>query len=96
MTTQKERELIAEIMSLALDIGAGEYSVGVDYSGHIHALHVRVAKKSASDWVYYSDAIYLSGRIEIWGPKQAVEALEEALTEIKKYHPQYDADGVRL
>ena len=56
MTTQKERELIAEIMSLALDIGAGEYNVEVDYSGHIHALHVRVAKKSASDWVYYGEA----------------------------------------
>lgn len=96
MTTQKERELIAEITSLALDIGAGEYNVDVDYSGHIHALHVRIGKKSASDWVYYGHSIYLSGRTEIWGHQSAIEALEEALTEIKKYHPQYDADGVKL
>ena len=96
MTTEKERELIAEITSLALDIGADEYNVGVHYSGHIHALHVRVAKKSATDWVYYGDAIYLSGREDIWGPKQSIKSLEEALIEVKKYHPQYDADGVKL
>lgn len=96
MTTQKERELIAEITSLALDIGSGEYAVCVEYHGFVHAADIRIAKKGASDWVYYSDAIYLSGRTEIWGHQSAIEALEEALIEVKKYHPQYDADGVKL
>lgn len=96
MTTQKERELIAEITSLALDIGAGKYSIDVQYSGHIHALHVNIAKAGDDGYIYYGDAIYLSGRKDIWGPKHSIKSLEEALTEIKKYHPQFDADGVKL
>lgn len=96
MTTQKERELIAEITSLALDIGAGKYSIDVQYSGHIHALHVNISKDGDNGYIYYGDAIYLSGRKDIWGPKQSIKSLEEALSEIKKYHPQYDADGVKL
>lgn len=96
MTTQKERELIAEIMSLALDIGAGDFSVDVDYSGHVHALYINISKKGDSGYIYYGEAIYLSGRKEIWGHEQAIAALEEALAEIKKYHPAFDADGVKL
>lgn len=96
MTTQKERELIAEIASLALDIGAGKYSVDVQYSGHIHAMHVNISKQGDKGYIYYGDALYLSGRKDIWGPKQAIEGLEEALAEIKKYHPAFDADGVKL
>lgn len=96
MTTKKERELIAEIMELAIDIGAGDYSVDVNYSGHIHAIHVNIAKKESSGYTYYGDAIYLSGRKDIWTAKRAISGLEEALKEVKKHHPQYDAEGVKL
>lgn len=96
MTTQKERELIAEITSLALDIGAGDYDVCVDYAGHVHAISVRISLRGSSDNVYYGDQIYLSGRKDIWTADRAVAGLDEALTEIKKYHPSFDADGVKL
>jgi len=96
MATVKERELIREITDLALDIGAGDYDVCVDYSGHIHAISVRIALRGSSDCVYYGDQIYLSGRKEIWSADRAIAELEDALTEVKKYHPQFDADGVKL
>jgi len=96
VATEKERKLIQEITELALDIGAGDYDVCVDYSGHIHALSVRIALRGSSDWVYYGEQIYLSGRKDIWTTDRAIAELNEALTEIKKYHPAFDADGVKL
>jgi hypothetical protein len=96
MATVKERKLIREITDLALDIGAGGYDVCVDYAGHVHALSVRIALRGSSDYVYYGDQIYLSGRKEIWRADHAISGLEEALKEIKQYHPQFDADGVKL
>ena len=96
MATEKERKLIREITDLALDIGAGDYDVCVDYSGHVHAISVRISLRASFDNVYYGDPIYLSGRKEIWSADRAVVELNEALTEIKKYHPAFDADGVKL
>lgn len=96
MATEKERKLIQEITELALDIGAGDYDVCVDYSGHVHGISVRISLRGSLDYVYYGDQIYLSGRKDIWTADRAIAELEEALTEIKKYHPQYDADGVKL
>ena len=96
MATVKERKLIREITDLALDIGAGDYDVCVDYAGHVHGLSVRIALRGSSDYVYYGDQIYLSGRREVFSSARAIASLEEALTEIKKHHPQFDADGVKL
>lgn len=96
MATEKERELMREIMDLALDIGAGEYDVSFDFSGHINGLSLRIAKKGSNDWVFYGEAIYLSGRNEFWDEKQSVELLTKYLSEVKKYHKDYDADGIRL
>lgn len=96
MATEKERELIREITDLALDIGAGDYDVSADYSGHVHALSVRISLRGSSDYVYYGDQIYLSGRKDIWSAERAIEGLNESLSEIKKYHPAFDADGVKL
>lgn len=96
MATEKERELMREIMDLALDIGDGEYNVAIDYSGHIHGFAVRIAKKGSNDWTFYGDTIYLSGRTDIWGEQQSVKLLTKYLDEVKKYHKDYDTDGIRL
>ena len=96
MATEKERKLIREITDLAIDIGAGDYNVAVEYHGHIHGVDVRISKKGASDWVYYADTVYLSGRTDIWTANEAVFALNGMLAEVKQYHPAFDADGVKL
>ena len=96
MATEKEKALIQEITSLALDIGDGDYNVCCDYHGHIHAFDVRIALKNSSDWVYYADTCYLSGRREVFTEKQSLEDLNAMLKAVKQYHPAFDADGVKL
>ena len=97
MTTQKERELMCEIMNLAIDVtlAGGLYTVAASYIAHIHAFEIRVMKgisqvNGSSEWAH------LSGRHDIWTAKDSIDRLEQMLTEVKTYHPQYDADGVKL
>lgn len=97
MTTAKERELMCEIMNLACDVtlDGGAHTVIASYLGHIHAFEMRVLRGTAqingsSDWAH------LSGRMEIWTAEESIERLEQMLVEVKTYHPQYDADGVKL
>jgi len=96
MATEKEKALIQEITDLAMEMGDGDYNVCCDYHGHIHAFDARIALKGSSDWVYYGDTVYLSGRKEIWTAGDAVRALNEILATVKQYHPAFDADGVKL
>lgn len=97
MTTQKERELMCEIMNLAIDVtlAGGLYTVAASYIAHIHAFEIRVMKgisqvNGSSEWAH------LSGRHDIWTAKDSIDRLEQMLSEVKTYHPQYDADGVKL
>ena len=96
MATVKEKALVAEITELAMEIGAGDYNVAVEYHGHIHGVDVRISKKGESGWVYYADTVYLSGRTDIWPADEAIFALNGMLAAVKQYHPQFDADGVKL
>lgn len=96
MATQKERELMHEIMDLAVDIGAGDYDVCAEYHGHIHAFDARIAPKGSNEWVYYGDTVYLSGRTDSFKPAAAINGLTKILSAVKKYHKSYDSDGVKL
>lgn len=96
MATEKEKALIKEITDLAMDMGDGDYNVCCDYHGHIHGFDARISRKGASDWVYYADTVYLSGRKDIWKPEDAIYALNDILAAVKQYHPAFDADGVKL
>lgn len=97
MATEKERKLMSEIMNLAVDVTlhSGEHTVVASYIGHIHAFEIRVMKgitqiNETAEWAH------LSGRHDIWTAKESIERLEQMLTEVKQYHPAFDADGVRL
>lgn len=96
MATVKEKALVSEITQLAMDNGAGEYNVCVDYHGHIHGVDVRIAEKGSSDWVYYSGTVYLSGRTPIWTEKDSLPKLKAMLAKVKQFHKSFDADGVKL
>jgi hypothetical protein len=97
MATVKERKLMSEITNLALDVtlAGGEYTIVSSYIGHIHAFEMRVLRgitqvNESAEWAH------LSGRHDIWTVKDSVERLEQMLAEVKTYHPQFDADGVKL
>lgn len=99
MTTQKERELMCEIMNLAVDVNTsgGEYTIAANYIGHIHAFEIRVMDKDLNvqgdpyEWAHLS-----GGETELWDEDQAIESLTAQLSIVKKYHPAFDADGVKL
>lgn len=99
MATEKERKLIREITDLALDVNLAqnEYTIATAYIGHIHAFELRIldrdliVQNDSMDWVHIS-----GGENELWDEDQAIEALTAQLNTVKKYHPQYDADGVEL
>lgn len=99
MATEKERKLIREITDLALDVNTsgGEYTIAANYIGHIHAFEIRVMDKNLNvqgdpyEWAHLS-----GGETELWDEDQAIEALTAQLNTVKKYHPAFDADGVKL
>ena len=99
MATEKERELMREIMDLAMDVTVSDspISVGANYIGHIHAFQIDIyisePLKRLNKW---SDWVNISGKDEIWCEHQSIEGLELLLVEVKKYHKDYDADGIRL
>lgn len=97
MATEKERKLMSEIMNLAIDVtlAGGLYTIATDYIAHIHAFDIRVLKGTEQvnkrcEWAH------LSGLDDLWTAKESIERLEQMLSEVKTYHPQYDADGVKL
>ena len=96
MATVKEKALVAEITQLAMEMGAGEHTACVDYMGYVHGVDVRISKKNSNDYVYYSETCYLSGRVDIWSEKTSLPLLNEMLAQVKAFHPQFDADGVKL
>ena len=99
MATEKERELMREIMDLAIDVTLSDapISIGAHYIGHIHAFQIDIyisdPLKRLNKW---SDWVNISGKDEIWDEQQSIEGLEFLLAEVKKYHKDYDDDGIRL
>lgn len=100
MANEKERNVVAEIIGLACDVNAsGKVCVCVELN---HAgLTMRIAPPDISEaeeweWVYYP-------KIQAYFQDESFEdesyfdvPASEFITELKKHHPQYDADGVKL
>ncbi|MNE83167.1 hypothetical protein D3C80_1799590 [compost metagenome] len=97
MATQKEQALLNEIIDLAHGVNeAGQVDARVEvWSGGVQ---IRMSDKpfdSTNDWVYYPDrAAYFSG--EVFSEADFEYVAGTYITELKKHHPQYDADGVRV
>lgn len=97
MATEKERNLTNEIVSLAMDVSeAGNVSAHVDVSST--SVQVRLSAQpfnAENAWVYYPDrAAYFSN--DIFTESDFEYVAGTYIAELKKHHPQYDADGVRL
>lgn len=97
MATEKERKLMGEIMNLACDVNeVGNVVASVDINAA--SLAVRISPLNASgdwDWIYYPEmpAYFESETFEADYFDKPVAAF---IAELKKHHPQYDADGVKL
>ena len=99
MATEKERELMREIIDLALDVTLSDapISIGAHYIGHIHAFEIDVHKESPLERLNEcAEWVNLSAKDDIWSEKQSIEGLKLLLTQVKKHHKDYDADGIRL
>jgi hypothetical protein len=99
MATVKEREVVSEIMNLACDVNAeGSVSVSVDVNSS--ALTMRISPVDISDaqdwkWIYYPERpAYFES--EDFDAEYFDKPAAEFIAELKKHHPQYDADGVKL
>lgn len=99
MATEKERELMREIMDLAIDVTLSDepISIGARYIGHIHAFEIDIHKEDPLDRLNeYAEWVNLSAKDDIWSEKQSIEGLKLLLTQVKKYHKGYDAYGIRM
>lgn len=98
MTTKKERDLIAEIVDLALDvnISGGEYTIAANYIGHIHAFEIRITDSKLAFHKDSGEWAHLSGKDDIWDEANSLDRLSQMLHTVKQYHPAFDADGVKL
>jgi hypothetical protein len=97
MATQKETDLLNEITSLALEVNeAGVVAAYVDISGY--SVQVRMSPNpfnEESDWIYYPDRpAYFSN--DVFTEENFEYVAGTYIAELKKHHPQYDADGVKL
>lgn len=97
MATEKERKLIREITDLALDVNmAGNVIASVDVNRS--SLSVRISPLDVSgdwDWIYWPEqAAYFEN--ETFDAGYFDKPAAEFIAELKKYHPAFDADGVKL
>ena len=95
MATQKETDLLGEITDLALGVNAaGLVDARVEVSAA--SVYVRMSAKpynAENAWVYYPDrpAYFSDG---VFTEENFEYVAGTYIAELKKHHPQYDADGV--
>lgn len=97
MATDKEKALVSEIVGLATEVNeVGAVDVHVDISSS--SVQIRMSPlpfNAASAWVYYPDRpAYFSN--DVFTEENFEYVAGTYIAELKKHHPQYDADGVRV
>lgn len=99
MATEKERKLIREITDLACDVNmAGVVAATVDINAA--SISVRISPPSVSEcveweWIYYPERpAYFES--ESFDAEYFDAQAAEFIAELKKHHPAFDADGVKL
>lgn len=97
MATEKERSLMIEIMDLADGVNAdGKVNARVEmWSAGFQLMMSARPYNEENDWVYYPDRVaYFSD--DVFSEENFEFVASTYIAELKKHHPQYDADGVRV
>lgn len=97
MATEKEKALVAQITDLAIGVNeAGAVNARVEISSA--AVQVLMSAKpfnAENAWVYYPDrSAYFSD--STFTEENFIYVAGTYIAELKKHHPNYDADGVEL
>jgi hypothetical protein len=99
VATEKERNVINEIMNLACDVNlAGQVSVHAEVNSGGVTMRISpvvISDADAWEWIYYP-------KMQAYFENESFDAdyfdkpAAEFISELKKYHPAFDADGVKL
>lgn len=95
MATEKERELMREIMDLALDVNDQQDDLRFSVDIRNHGFELRIHKVETDGWVFYPGSpAYFSD--EIFTEEGYEEKCKMFMEELLKHHKDYDADGIRM
>ena len=96
MATEKERELMREIVDLAFEVNDQQKEINCSVDIRAHGIELRIhASDTDGSWIYYPvSPAYFSD--DIFTEEKYEAACEEFRLELQKYHKDYDVDGIRL
>ena len=96
MATEKERELMREIVDLAFEVNDQQQEINCSVDIRAHGIELRIhASDTDGSWIYYPvSPAYFSD--DIFTEEKYEAACEEFRLELQKHHKDYDADGIRL
>lgn len=97
MATQQEKNAVLELVNLAMEINsAGKVSVDVDVTSVEVRMRVsKVPYVKDQGWLYYGEsAAYFASKS--FSEDRFLNTVSAFIAEAQKYHPQFDADGVKL
>lgn len=97
MATEKEKAIVQEILGLAMEVNEfGSADAHIEYSGDgLHMYIVPMPYNAKNEWLYYAkDHAYFSEKV--FKESEFIRVADEYIAELKKYHPAFDADGVKL
>lgn len=95
MATEKEREIVREIVDFVMDLNDSNKSIKAQVEIRDYSVCVHISKYGESGFLYFAEhpAYFESGSFTF---ERFESQCEEFLKELRKHHKDYDADGIRL
>lgn len=95
MATEKEREIVREIVDFVMDLNDSNKSIKAQVEIRDYSVCVNLIEVGVSGFLYFADmpAYFESGSFTF---ERFESQCEEFLKELRKHHKDYDADGIRL
>lgn len=95
MATEKEREIVREVVDFVMDLNDSNKSINAHVEIRDYSVCVHISKYGESGFLYFAElpAYFESGSFTF---ERFESQCEEFLKELRKHHKDYDADGIRL
>ena len=96
MATEKERELMREIVDLAFEVNDQQKEINCSVDIRAHGIELRIhASDTDGSWIYYPvSPAYFSD--DIFTEEKYEDTCNKFMLELRKHHKDYDADGIRM